>query len=110
MTSKGDCVASPDLATVVVCDAGPLIHLDELDCLDLLAIYAEVCVPERVWREVRHHRPSALRRRRVSLNRIDLLPDPSPGLTAARRFFTLDSGELEALRLMEQFPEAKLLT
>ena len=23
-------------AKVVVCDAGPLIHLDELDCLDLL--------------------------------------------------------------------------
>jgi hypothetical protein len=38
-------------AKVVVCDAGPLIHLDELDCLDLLGGYPEVLVPEAVWRD-----------------------------------------------------------
>ena len=39
------------IAKVVVCDAGPLIHLDELDCLDLLGDYPEVLVPEAAWRQ-----------------------------------------------------------
>ena len=39
---------------LVVCDAGPLIHLDELEALDLLADFAEVLVPDAVWREVEH--------------------------------------------------------
>jgi hypothetical protein len=33
----------------VVCDAGPLIHLDELDSLDLLCDFASVLVPRSVW-------------------------------------------------------------
>ena len=41
----------------VVCDAGPLIHFDELGCLDLLTDFRAVLVPEQVWREVQHHRP-----------------------------------------------------
>jgi hypothetical protein len=32
----------------VVCDAGPLIHLHELDSLDLLADFQDVFVPEQV--------------------------------------------------------------
>lgn len=40
----------------VVCDAGPLIHLDELDCLPLLKDFDEVLVPEQVWQEVSNHR------------------------------------------------------
>ena len=46
---------------LVVADAGPLIHLDELDALDVLSDYAQVHVPPAVWREVEHHRPGALR-------------------------------------------------
>jgi len=30
----------------VVCDAGPLIHLHELDCLELVADFQTVLVPE----------------------------------------------------------------
>jgi predicted nucleic acid-binding protein len=45
---------------LVVCDAGPLIHLDELDALDLLADFAQVLVPDAVWREVVQHRPGLL--------------------------------------------------
>jgi len=44
----------------VVADAGPLIHLDELGCLDLLADFGAVVVPDAVWREVERHRPRAL--------------------------------------------------
>ncbi len=46
-------------AEMVVADAGPLIHLDELNCLSLLADFHEVHVPETVWAEVLQHRPQA---------------------------------------------------
>lgn len=46
--------------SVVVADAGPLIHLDELDALDVLSDYAAVFVPNAVWLEVPCHRPEAL--------------------------------------------------
>ena len=39
-------------ARIAVADAGPLIHLDELDCLGLLTDFIEVRVPVAVWREV----------------------------------------------------------
>lgn len=35
-------------ATVAICDTGPLIHLGELDSLDLLADF-HVWVPDAVW-------------------------------------------------------------
>lgn len=43
---------------IVVCDAGPLIHLDEIGCLDLLEDFDQVLVPRAVWTEVRRHRPA----------------------------------------------------
>ena len=60
-------MATHEPAGVVVCDAGPLIHLDELGCLDLLADFSGVLVPEAVWQEVKRHRASAVRRRKVKL-------------------------------------------
>jgi hypothetical protein len=39
-------------ACVVVLDAGPLIHLDELAVLSLLEDFAELLVPDEVWNEV----------------------------------------------------------
>ena len=45
----------------VVCDAGPLIHLDELDILFLLTDFEEVLVPRAVWTEVARHRKAAAR-------------------------------------------------
>ena len=44
----------------VVCDAGPLIHLDELGQLDLLLDFAYVLVPTSVRGEVTRDRPRAL--------------------------------------------------
>ncbi len=44
----------------VICDAGPLIHLDELGCLDLLTDFDQIIVPEVVWEEISRNRPSAL--------------------------------------------------
>ncbi len=48
------------LTPLVVCDAGPLIHLDQLGCLNLLADFSSILVPNEVWMEVTHHRPAAL--------------------------------------------------
>ena len=54
--SIGVCMEVTEGSPEVVCDAGPLIHLDELGCLDLLSDFPLVLVPEEVWRE----RPVAL--------------------------------------------------
>jgi predicted nucleic acid-binding protein len=103
-------VASDRSSTLVMCDAGPLIHLDELKCLDLLAVYTAIWVPSQVWQEVRQHRPSALRKRRLRLQRIDLIPDASPELALLKDNFDLDAGEEQAFRLLEQHRGAKLLS
>ena len=42
----------PDRLVAAVADAGPLIHLDELDALPLLAGFTEVLVPAVVSTEV----------------------------------------------------------
>ena len=51
----------------VVCDAGPVIHLDELGCLHLLSDFQEIFLPDTVWKEIGQHRPSALKRTGLSL-------------------------------------------
>ena len=69
-------MARTNSAPPVVCDAGPLIHLDELGCLDLLADFASVLVPDVVWREVAQHRTEALAQSTVNLARVEVvLPD-----------------------------------
>jgi predicted nucleic acid-binding protein len=103
-------VAEADPASLVICDAGPLIHLDELGCLDLLRDFAEVQVPEAVWQEVARHRPSALRRRSVKLTCVSSTPEATSELIDLTEAFLLDAGELAALKLMQVNPGAILLT
>jgi hypothetical protein len=40
----------------VVSDAVPLIHLDELGCLDLINSLGTLFIPQEVWEEVLNHR------------------------------------------------------
>ena len=40
---------------VAICDAGPLIHLDEIGCIDLLADFQEILIPEPWMQESRQH-------------------------------------------------------
>ena len=91
---------------VVVCDAGPLIHLDELGCLDLLADFDRVLVPPAVWEEVEHHRPSALAANVAPLTMMQPTRPPSERVEALCRTLTLHRGEAEAIRLAM---EVKLL-
>ncbi|MGD8792938.1 MAG: DNA-binding protein [Anaerolineae bacterium] len=103
-------MARTDPAPAVVCDAGPLIHLDELGCLDLLADFSSVLVPEPVWREVAQHRANALAQTGVSLTRVKVaLPDDT-GFQVLVQALSLDVGEQAALSLMRLYPNAILLT
>lgn len=94
----------------VVCDAGPIIHLDELGCLYLLGDFQEIFLSDTVWKEIGQYRPSALKRTGLSLIRSrGVVPSNEPLLTMCR-IFSLDAGEIEALALMEQTPQAMFLT
>ena len=95
---------------LVVCDAGPLIHLDELDALGLLADFAEVLVPDAVWREVKRHRPRALTHPGVTLQRITPMMAVTPELEALAQVFSLHTGEWEALRVALEHRPGLLLT
>jgi predicted nucleic acid-binding protein len=95
---------------LVVCDAGPLIHLDELVCLDLLADFPNVLVPEEVWREVQRHRPGALGHSVVTLRQLSPTQPVPPALAAMARLLALHAGEMEALRVALEHRPALLLT
>lgn len=58
-----------DSSQAAVCDAGPIIHLDEIDALDLLAGFA-VRVPDAVWQEVARHRAGALSHAMLANSRV----------------------------------------
>lgn len=98
------------IVRVVVCDAGPLIHLDELGCLDLLADFAEVLVPEQVWLEVEKHRPETLSKQGSLLSRVVVSDVVPTDLAAMAKVFALDAGELEALWIVRDRKADMLLS
>jgi predicted nucleic acid-binding protein len=98
------------LVDSIVCDAGPLIHLDELGCLSLLNDFNQILVPGQVWQEVTVHRPQALTHSEISLERIDIVISPEPTFQTLVQTLALDLGEQAALSLMSDFPQAIFLT
>jgi predicted nucleic acid-binding protein len=97
-------------ARVVVCDAGPLIHLDEVGSLDLLSDFAEVFVTDAVWEEVEKHKPGALTETNGFFRRVRPKKDVSVELEALMQVFSLHAGELEALRVALEYPGGMLLS
>lgn len=93
----------------VVCDAGPLIHLDEIGLLDLLSDFQAVYVPVQVWTEVERHRPSALQSV-VDLKKVTVEVLLDSRLQTLVRTLSLDIGEQAALSLMASQPASVLLT
>jgi hypothetical protein len=63
----------------MVCDTGPIIHLDELSSLDLLADFT-VLVPDIVWQEVTRHRPTALEWLARRATRVTVSPPDETGI------------------------------
>ncbi len=69
---------------LVICDAGPLIHLDELGGLDLLADFKSIIVPDAVFSEVELHRPAVFSKNSPSLDiPIKMLPCRDPCMSSA---------------------------
>ena len=101
---------SPASPIAVVCDAGPLIHLDEISCLDLLADFQAVQVVDQVWEEVLSHRPSALASASLKINKISVEPLETVGFQTLIRTLGLHHGEIAALSLMHEHPTALFLT
>lgn len=97
-------------ALSVVCDAGPIIHLDELDCLSLLNDFDQVLIPSQVWQEVALHRHGALRNSDLSLQQVDVIICSHPPFRSLVRSMSLDLGEQAALSLMQNHPDAIFLT
>lgn len=103
-------MAATEVWAQVICDAGPLIHLDELGCLDLLRDFEAVLVPDQVWEEVERHRASALILEGVPLQRRSVEISADPEFHALVRALSLDRGEQAALSLMKSYPDSVLLT
>jgi len=91
---------------LVVCDAAPLIHLDEVGCLDLLADFSEVLVPDAVWQEVQRLRPSARAQAAVTLLRVSPLAPEPPALEALAQVLSLHTREWLALPVALEHPQA----
>jgi len=109
--SIGACMAATDTpAQVVVCDAGPLIHLDELGCLELLSDFGRVLSPPSVCEEVSRHRPSALNHQQVRVERLSVEVPPTADLRGMQRLFALHQAELDALCLVRQTKAGMFLT
>ena len=95
---------------IVIADAGPIIHLDELNSLSLLTGFDKIIIPETVWHEVQHHRPQALHHAAdLAFVRLSAL-DFSPQVDALTPIYTLHAGEQEALHLCVEFKNSLLIT
>ena len=92
----------------LIVDAGPVIHLHEIDCLDLLDDFENVLVPEQVWSEIKTHRPQALSHPGLTQRTTPWVVGPE--LRKLIRFLALDEGEQAALVLLSVFPQATFLT
>lgn len=84
-----------------VLDAGPIIHLDQLGCLDLLEGFASLFTPAVVWEEAQRHRPQLRPSQIAGLKVTDSPLAPSPALMTLARSLDLDAGEIAALSLLE---------
>ena len=91
-----------------VADTGPLIHLAEIGCLDLLSIFEELHIPDAVWHEARH--PPSIREGLSDAKRWTLPAEELESFIAANRLEHLQRGELECLYLSSQEKIPLLLT
>lgn len=95
---------------IVVCDAGPIIHLDEVACIELLSDFPEVLVPVAVWDEVAKHRAQVLGYSSIRFNKVTPTETPSIELDALSRLLGLHRGEREALQVAQRQPGCMVLT
>ncbi len=93
---------------VVILDAGPVIHLEEIDSLHLLLDFKKRILPNAVWCEIEYHGPSAFKHRDINFEKVNVVLDEN--IRSVCRLFCLGNGELEAIALCSQHPDSILLT
>lgn len=94
----------------VVCDAGPLIHLNEVGCLDLLTDFPSALVPTAVREEVERHRPQVFESESIPFVFETPAGAAQPALEALIQTLSLDLGEQAALSLALERPGSIFLT
>lgn len=94
----------------IVCDAGPLIHLDELDCLDLLSDFSKIFIPDAVLQEIKFHRPQVLQNSQFSFEQITINQIQHIELETLIASLSLHEGEQEALAYILTTPDSILIT
>ncbi|MCP5502582.1 MAG: DNA-binding protein [Leptospiraceae bacterium] len=93
--------------TIVVCDAGPIIHLDELNSLSLLD-YNQVLIPKTVELEIRNHRDISFQK----YKNFQIVQDPvvSEEMKNSSKLYNLHKGEIMAISLVMKYNNCMLLT
>ena len=94
----------------VVCDAGPIIHLDELDATFLFKDFHQVMVPTQVWNEVQVYRPGIWNAPNFTYRTTETTIATDSSFQVLVRTFSLDLGEQAALSLIKEYPNATFLT
>lgn len=97
----------PSAVQIVVLDTGPVIHLDEINCLHLLSDFKRILIPKAVSLEIERHR-SVVFQRDILFEKVDVVIDET--IHTACKLFSLDIGEIEALALCSHNPASVLLT
>lgn len=97
-------------ASTIICDAGPLIHLDELSYLSLLDDFASILIPDQVCQEVTRHRAEALTQLSQRFQPVNVTISSEPTFQPLVQSLSLDIGEQAALSLLHQNPQAMFLT
>ena len=87
---------------IAVLDAGPLIHLDELGSLSLLAGYREVLLPDVVENEARKHRPEIPIDSIPGLVRVSSNSSSAEAMFELAAEFGLHAGELAAIAVLRE--------
>ncbi len=96
----------------VVSDAGPLIHLAEIDCLPLLGIFENISIPETIWCET-VEQGRILATEMMKLNQIQkqaLSQADVSQFIQQNNLTKLHAGERDCLYLCQQFNISTLLT
>jgi len=109
---NGVCVGKTERSQIqkVILDAGPIIHLAELDCLELLLDFRELLVPEAVWSEVAVHRPAAFNNPIIAFEKTSVQQKMNSQITTFCNSLDLAAGETEAIILSSSHPGSILLT
>lgn len=93
--------------SIVICDAGPIIHLDELNCLELLK-FPRILIPEIVFTEISKYRSIHF----DNFPELEIVPNPtiSKETQASASLYNLHQGEIAAITLARSHQNSILLT